>query len=206
MTSRLPQRSMLALAGAILAVAPMARAAVSTGEQLDPAPTHQTPSLSGVPQDKTVELLLQLQDQQRSPADSPRRANSAPAQMPPVGLPPPRSADAEAAPNLREALIGEAARMLSESPSGAQSSSARGGSVNDRPSYHAATEAVAGFGAQATPTLSRAAVADTAPPSILSNPVIRFVRDHRELSLGAAVGVLVAVWLATNFRSRNRRR
>lgn len=41
---------------------------------------------------------------------------------------------------------------------------------------------------------------------LLANPVVRFIRENRGLSIGASLGVLAAVWLTSNYRSRSRSR
>lgn len=42
--------------------------------------------------------------------------------------------------------------------------------------------------------------------TLLSLPVIRFIRENRGLTIAVSLGILVAVWLAANDRGRAHRR
>ncbi|MFO1329347.1 MAG: hypothetical protein U1F56_18455 [Rubrivivax sp.] len=157
------------------------------------------PGATGVAQDKTIELLLQLQDQQqrRPSADNARRditpsPAKAAAALPAMGDD--AAPTAPAAPSLREGLITEAARFAAESRQDMQDAGARG----EAPASQ--------MGTPLQPLEPRAPSGVVEPPSILSNPVIRFVRENRGWALGAGVAVLVAVWLTANVSLRGRRR
>ena len=158
-----------------------------------------TAAPAGIPQDKTVELLLQLQDQRARTSESGRRepiGTKATPAMPAAdvtsGGPSPGVAGG---PSLRDALLTEGARFAAENAQENPAKSPRSDAGNPP-----------GLPVMATPDASRPAVRDAEPPSFLSNPVVRFVRENRALALGAAVAVLVALWLTANFSSRSRRR
>lgn len=42
--------------------------------------------------------------------------------------------------------------------------------------------------------------------SLLSHPVVRFIRENRALSIGASLALLAAVWFTTHYRGRQGRR
>lgn len=53
---------------------------------------------------------------------------------------------------------------------------------------------------------ARSSTASAAGGSLLANPVVRFIREHRALSIAASIGLLAAVWFTSHYRGRSRRR
>ena len=175
-------------------------AAPATSEELNAAATAPsggaavpaTPLVVGssVSQSKTVELLLQLQDQPpeaRPSADSPRRSGPPPAKTAPA----PVVEEANPLLALKETLLG--------------SPSPRESSQDTRRAEPA--DAASPYATMATRSPSTAAGAVDGEPrqSLLSNPVVRFLREHRGLILTASLGILVALWFTANFSMRRGR-
>lgn len=201
MNQRLPYAPVLLtlLAGLCLATG-AAVAAPATSEELNAAATApsggaaapSTPLVVGssVSQSKTVELLLQLQDQppqDKPSADSPRRSVALPAKTaaaPAVDDPNPLLA-------LKETLLGSA--------------TPRDSSPDTRRAETA--DAATPHGTMAARFPSTATAGGDAEPrqSLLSNPVVRFLREHRGLILTASLGVLAALWFTASFSIRRGR-
>ncbi|MBK9362697.1 MAG: hypothetical protein IPM99_17020 [Rubrivivax sp.] len=171
------------------------------GPTAGPAPAMglAVPANAGIEQSRTIELLLQMQVQADTRRDAGRqlptgettRRGSAPA--------PVRVAD-PAAPATPHPLL-ELKESLLGSGSGAGSALAGGPAAEGRVDRQAATPSAlspAGPETRMAPAESRS--------SLLSHPVIRFIRENRGLTIAASLGVLVAVWLGANFRGRAHRR
>jgi hypothetical protein len=153
------------------------------------------PIVSSVPQSKTVELLLQLQDQPqamggqgRPASDSLRRkltssAASAPGQ----------SDSTDDATPLRAAL--QATVLRDAAPRNAEGDSEVGGAQRDERGQQSGLS-VPGSGTQTRRDPGE---------SLLSNPVIRYIRENRELVVGVSLAVLAAIWLTANFSLRRSR-
>lgn len=66
------------------------------------------------------------------------------------------------------------------------------------------------MGTAAAPGFDHAAphapAAQPAGPSLLANPIVRFIRENRALSLGASLALLGAVWFTSTYRGRRSRR
>ncbi len=177
-------------------------AAPASSEELratNPEPSNAmvNPSLplvtgESVSQSKTVELLLQLQDQaqEMKPSGSgSKRLSEAP------GRTSPANAAVEAEPNpllsLKESLLGPSAAQ----PAGSDSRQAV--------SLERAAEAYPSPGGPNADTRSRRG--GEPRDSLLSHPVIRFIRENRALVVGGSLAVLAGLWLTANFSMRRSR-
>lgn len=205
------------LALLVLAVHVNAGAAVATSEDLDqdtdsgdaaPRSAAQASPIPpaatvGVPQNKTIELLLQLQDQPPPASEKERdprkpsggKANgvvSAAASAPKAGLPSTPNEPNPLLP-LKEAILGAAARPVDSS------TQERVESIESRDRGDARFTG--------TPGGASPAGARSSGPreSLLSHPVIRYIRENRGLVLGGSFTLLAAVWLTANFSLRSRR-
>jgi hypothetical protein len=68
-------------------------------------------------------------------------------------------------------------------------------------------DAASPYGTMAARSPSTATAGGDAEPrqSLLSNPVVRFLREHRGLILTASLGILAALWFTANFSMRRGR-
>ena len=146
----------------------------------------------GVSQSKTVELLLQLQDQppeSKSTADSPRR----PAPAPTKATTGTTAVVEEVNPllALKTTLLGTATPR--ESNQDAQRAESASQTSHDP-----------------MPMQRSGSTASTVPDgeprqSLLSHPVVRFLREHRGLILTVSLGILAALWFTASFSMRRSR-
>lgn len=155
-------------------------------------------NLSVVPavaQSKSVELLLQLQDQPQQAASEGRGSSglarraaalaSAPTGM--AGQPTATPADPNPLANLKHSMLRDAApRQVDSNPS----SMPTPGAMERQP----AGGQSAGFSARSEPG-----------QSLLSNPVIQYIRENRALVLSVSFAVLAGIWLTASFSLRRGR-
>ncbi|ODU08186.1 MAG: hypothetical protein ABS84_14120 [Rubrivivax sp. SCN 71-131] len=156
----------------------------------------------------TVEMLLRLQQSSATGSERPSMAGVA------TPVPAGEAPDTAATPAthlkaLKSSLFGADSADPSEvgefAPAGAAGlGSARQAWSRDS-GQRSTSPATSGFGEPATTTV-RAAGAGAAGGALLANPVVRFIRENRALSIGASLGLLAAVWFTTHYRSRSRRR
>lgn len=157
------------------------------------------PAGAGIEQSKTVELLLQLQDQPNTMRDT-----SGSATRPESNRRAPAStttrADEVAAPAASNPLLELKASLLGTGSGMASDSTDRSG-AGDRPQ-------ASGLPPSSTSAQRPGArsAGDEAGSSLLAHPVIRFIRENRALAIGGSLGLLAAVWLAANYRGRAYRR
>ena len=194
--SVMPVLVVLTLAAGAAAAAPAsseelnAAAAAQPGQATLPA----TPLVIGssVSQSKTVELLLQLQDQpqEAKPAtDSSRRP-------PPVATRIPAGTaavveDVNPLLALKATLLGAPAPR--ETNQDVRQADAPDSTPHNATLAHRSGSPTSGGG-------------DTEPrQSLLSNPVVRFLREHRALILTASIGILAALWFTATFSMRRGR-
>lgn len=186
-----------------------ALAAPATSDELRPGPGaaavdattpslatgHATPGAIVPPQSRTVELLLQLQDQPgraretdgRRPAPDPLRTG--------VAAPAPRPAAPES-PATVNPLLEMKTSLFGPGSEGSSKSEARLADVERD------VERMAAPGRTTAPGVR----SGESGSSLLMHPVIRFIREHRTLTISVSIGVLAAVWLTANYRSRSYRR
>ena len=202
----------LSVASLLLATTAL-QAAPATSEELNgeanPSPTSSVtavpspsgvgmPAGTGVPQSRTVELLLQLQDNPGAltsdSGGSSRDALRRTSPSTPLGAASAPDASAEDA-NLRErlraAMLESAAPRQAPSEARADATGETGGaatSVTPRTSFGG------GGGRSGEPR-----------ESLLSNPVIRFIRENRVLVVMTSLAVLAAIWGTANFSMRRSR-
>jgi hypothetical protein len=198
--------SELLLSGILVATA--VQAAPATSEELNTANQEVSPALpvpsgvvpmpslandTGVRQSTTVELLLQLQDQPNAleagpPKASPRPPSRAPAGTGKSAEPPP--AEPNPLLNLKTMLLGP----------GTQRDDSRAADRVEPASGHRSFE-------PAGPTSPQAPSQTSNEPreSLLSHPVVRFIRENRVLTISVSIGVLAGIWLTANFPMRRRR-
>lgn len=192
---------------------PPAAAALSQADELPavtnppgPAATGLDMSTAAIPgrdsgsqHDKTIELLLQLQapDHPRldTQADSKsRNLDRARARSDPpvtVGAKPSLNTEIHPLVSIKDAILGPGA--VEETGSAERLVSQR-----DDPDRSAAAPAQAPF--------RPLGAAQASGPGLLAHPVIRFIRENRGFVIGSSLGLLVAVWLTANYRSRSGRR
>lgn len=160
-----------------------------------PATGHAMPAADLPPQSRTVELLLQLQDQPGAARQADGRRPTADSLRPGVSLPAPRSA-APAAPATPNPLLEMKTSLFGPGSEAASKSEAR---LADEERF---AERTAASGRTSAP----GARSGDSGSSLLMHPAIRFIREHRALTISVSIGVLAAVWLTANYRSRSYRR
>lgn len=209
---KLPDARHLAVGLASTCLTSLALAAPATSQELS-GNTDSTPSagsadgrraiapvVTGVPQSRTVELLLQMQDQPdntngdaakgaaRSAIGRAASANSATTASGRTGS----SAEPDANPvlNLKSSLMG------------AGSSNRQDGTDNRESSRPGTTD-----GTVAPSTGMTESRGDDGQPrnNLLSNPVIRFIRENRALTIGVSLAVLLGLWGTATFSMRRGR-
>lgn len=151
-----------------------------------------------VPQSRTVELLLQLQDQPGAVAPTAtvgRQESSRPAQ-PPLGARVPTGSDTQEAPV--NPLGSLKALMSSDSRSSSSEESGRTAERPDRPTTSAEPQGRRHADERGAPSQPR--------ESLLSNPLVRWVRENRTLTIAVSLIALAAVWLTANLSVRRGRR
>lgn len=158
---------------------------------LDPATPLPTTGGSGGNGASAVELLLQMQNQPAAQPTPDRRPQSSSTTTPAAAKP---ARDAASSPlvELKSSLLG-------------QGSSLAGAAEPPRDDRIDAVARAEGSSDYAGPR-NGAASARGDDGGLLANPVIRFIRDHRELAIGGSLGLLVAVWLTANYRGGRQRR
>lgn len=148
------------------------------------------------PQTKTIELLLQMQNQtgnagETQPARKPGEPTAA------VPLQPQKAASAaagKAAPaepnpliSLKEAILGQAVPKSGEV--------AERDVSRDEVTTHERTNPAGGTTSVQKPRSS----AEPSGPGLLSHPIVRFVRENRGLVIGGSLLALAVVWLTANY-------
>lgn len=162
-------------------------------------------TVTGVPQSRTVELLLQMQDKpdfaggdasRSSATEAGRRATTSGTSNPGA-----KSAgnatgatDAEGNPlaNLKATVLGSSA----QNAGGDNTSNREPARPADMAGNPAAGPAGGGLAAR-----------DDGQPraSLLSNPVIRFIRENRALTIGVSLAVLIGLWTTATLSMRRSR-
>lgn len=160
------------------------------------------PAVSGAPQSRTVELLLQLQDRPQGLADNERASGSATGQrvralvpaVPSSNGAPAAAADASPLAQLKTAILGGSSNAPLTGGTGVReaSESAMGREPGQSLSSMRTDSARSGYRDPGN--------------NLLANPVVQFIREHRVLTVGASLAALAAVWLTANFSYRRRRR
>ncbi len=148
-------------------------------------------------QSKTVELLLQLQDQPNTlgkdpgNADPSRRGAASPSAT--GAAPKPGTAVPEDNPlqALKSAILRDASPRQTASETGTSSTS--GATETDR------RTPAAGSSGQSSSASSEP------KESLLAHPVVRFIRENRTLIVLVSLAALAAVWLTANFSMRGSR-
>lgn len=158
---------------------------------IDPATALPPTSGSDGSASSTVELLLQMQNQPAA-AVAPDRRTATPRSSSPAGAQPAREVASSPLPELGPGLL------EARSPLGGGAGSSRDDGTDPMPRAE-------GFSGYSGPRGGSAAARND-EGGLLANPVIRFIRDHRELAIGGSLGLLVAVWLTANYRGRSHRR
>lgn len=155
----------------------------------------QVPVAPGVTHDKTIELLLQLQDQPEGQArkkaakDEPgKRAE----ERPQGGAASPKVAAQDSA-----ALAGLKQAVMAVSP-GAQINTARPAGVEVATERAGPTALGSG---ESHSTRSR-----SDGPGLLQLPLIRYIRENRGMVIGISLAVLGAMWLTATLSMRSRGR
>jgi len=200
----------LATCVAVLATTPLLAAPIDSkdaaattpgalGPGIDPATTLPVPGGGTGPASSTVELLLQMQNQPAAaPAPEGRPAAGKAATHAATGAKPtqPTQSTQEPASNalleLKSSLLGAGPALDGEGHSPRA----------DRGNPLARVEGVSSYSG---PRSTRAGAGDS-DGGLLANPVIRFIRNNRELAIGGSIALLVAVWLTANYRGRSHRR
>lgn len=163
-----------------------------------PAPSGLVPMASpahdiGVRKSTTVELLLQLQNQPNALETGPPKSSPpAPGRAPGVA-----GKSVEPAPAEPNPLLSLKAMLLGP-----------GTSREDRTAAHR-VEADSGYRSSEStgPSVPQAQRASNQEPreSLLSHPVVRFIRENRVLTISVSIAVLAGIWLTANFPLRRRR-
>ncbi|HNU11836.1 MAG TPA: hypothetical protein PKJ45_10825 [Rubrivivax sp.] len=187
------------------------------GESLGTGPSGGSTGVT----DDTVEMLLRLQKSPGADAGAQARGSSRTSEgVASRSAPAAREAPGTAAPSIGDrsdssllpAGVVQELKDLKESvfgsgPEGAgiddERANLRRGSAgsDDRGAYSVpATGGATGGGTRSAGDSPRASGS-----GLLANPVVRFIRENRGLSIGASLGLLAAVWLTANYRSRRRR-
>lgn len=155
-----------------------------------PDAAGQLPASGNRDQTRTMELLLQLQDKPSTFAKD--------------------QATAASGPSLRRALAATAASDAAADSStdvlGSMKKSMLGdGSGQGEMRADAAPPTTPGTPAGALAAPRAAENGADSRKSLLSNPVVRYIRENRALVIGVSLGLLAAVWLAAGFSMRRRR-
>lgn len=155
------------------------------------------PVVPSVPQSKTVELLLQMQDQPQ-PLGGDERSAAGPAR---------RSTAAASA--ATPSTAAKAAEVAEPTPLAALKNAILR-DATPRPADTTSTQNPAtpgSFERQATSTQSSGAATSQRDPgqSLLSNPVIQYIRENRVMVVSLSLGVLAAIWLTASFSMRRGR-
>ena len=198
---------MLCAASIVVHAAPATSEELSSATAADPGSSTitRTPAVTGgtqvpltapVPQSKTVELLLQMQDQPtltgqegKAASDNPRRATATAPGKPAAAI----AADSEPNPlgSLKATLLGNQAQT-------GRSMNINDRENNDRDSLRSTSSGGAG-------SVSPVVASGEPRESLLSNPVVRFIRENRSLVVGLSVAVLVGIWGTATFSMRRSR-
>lgn len=207
MTAPLFAKAATSLAATLLlaALTPSTTAAPATSDDLGSAGDGGTrsaqvapmPTSNTVPQSKPVELLLQLQDRPNLyGADS--TAAPDPSRRPPKAPPASTTGIQRQAPqeeqnpllNLKASILGPAQPRQVEASDPSTS-----------------MDATAGPGARSSrfPGGGSDLAAREPGQGLLSNPVVRYIRENRGLIVSASLAVLIAVWLTASFSMRRSR-
>ena len=159
---------------------------------------NAVPVVPAVTQSKTVELLLQMQDQpqpvggnDRTGSNQARRA-AAPASAA-GNLPSVKAADGEDATPLaalKNAILRDATPRTAENSSAATASP-----TSDR--FERQSPMAQGSG--------EGAARRDPGQGLLSNPVIQYIRENRVMVVSISLGVLAAIWLTASFSMRRGR-
>lgn len=160
------------------------------------APPSTLPVVSAVPQSKSVELLLQLQDQPQQAVAEGRGATAlvrkatSPASAPVTSGAADNQAAADSSPlsALKNSMLRGAVPRQSESS--AQPSALPPG-MTER----------SGLTGQPGVTLQRRESGE----SVLSHPLIRYIRENRMTVISICVAVLAGIWLTATFSMRRSR-
>lgn len=197
------------LSFAVCLMASAALAAPATSEEIDGArdgrslangmpgsPTGAPVSIvPAVPQSKSVELLLQLQEQPQQAAADGRGAAGA-IKRPAVAAPAATGAGGSAQPGpdesnplatLKSAILRDAAPRRIDAGAGSSTQPAN----PDRPQ-------------PGNPPPGSSPRTD-AGPGLLSNPVVQYIRENRTLILTLCAAVLAGIWLTATFSMRRNR-
>lgn len=198
-----PGTNVIALASvAALACSTVAFAAPATSEEINAANasrpgadvTTPSPSTAGttspahvpVTQSKTVELLLQLQDQPETLREGAARGVKSPAIKADAAMAEPATPLA----NLKAAVLNSSALK----PPEGQEATAPQRPVRESERL---ADAAAGRSLQSSAAEPRS--------GILNNPAIRFIRENRMLTAGLSALALAAVWATATFSLRRSR-
>jgi len=209
-----------ALAAAFLAAAtasaPLCAAPLEPGDPRAPDPSFgagsangiTAPTSSSVPgagsTSDTVEMLLRLHQASGAGGDAVPGTRAAPPIV--AG----EAKDAQASPGkslkaLKDSLFG-----TTEDAVGALGTGGAALSGSERDALRVGpgdvpTSATARGVDQPTSTSVRSSGSGAAGSGLLANPVVRFIRENRMLSIGASLGLLAAVWFTATYRGRDRR-
>jgi hypothetical protein len=219
MTVQLQRTALACATGVMLLATAVLQAAPATSEELNgqTATTESSaggewrnptgaslPAGTGVPQSRTVELLLQLQDnpqalsaQTSTTSQNSRTTGAGTRPGTPVAADGSASSPAmlEEEANLRERL--KAAMLESASPRPATSESREDGARGTGSST---------LSSSGNSSYSIGSSRSSEPrESLLSNPVIRFIRENRVLVVMTSLGILLAIWGTANFSMRRSR-
>ena len=158
----------------------------------DLSPTPSPSAEAGVRQSTTVELLLQLQDRPNAPEVEPRRSRTT--TLPRANRA--RGSEQAEAPAQPNPLLNLKPVLLGPGSSGYDRADAR---AEPGRGYRSLDDA--GLTEAASPRPTGAGPRD----SLLSHPVVRFIRENRVLTISASIAVLAGIWLTANYPSRRRR-
>lgn len=152
----------------------------------------------GVPQNKTIELLLQLQDQPPSTLEGGRERQAAKPGIASATTPAANGAQQPAIEptplsQLREAILGRLTRSADKSADERIEPRADGDGSTERERSVSNVGVLPGQNAKGS------------GETLLSHPVIRFIRENRALVTGGGVALLTALWLTANLSLRSRR-
>lgn len=150
----------------------------------------------GIPQSKTVELLLQMQGQPAEKLNGGDPAGGTAAV--PRTVPSRGSTAVDAAAQPDEAPLNSLKSAI------LNSSLVKPGETQDSPMQ--AQRAGLRMDAQAMGATGSPKAGGESPSSLLNQPVIRFIRENRGLTILGCAAALAAVWAATAFSSSRRSR
>lgn len=167
----------------------------------DPSTGGSKGSAASTKRDSTIDLLLRAQGPDGAASQVPPRPVPEREGSPEAGrgnLPPPGS------PGVLQELKDLKTSVFGESSTGPGDTGSTHSAGGDQGAADRLADAPAGnTPAGAMP--GRSADGSTGTAGLLTNPVVRFIRTNRTLSIAASIAVLAAVWLLTTYRSRSRR-